>query len=672
MKRVTRCDKIYFPLVLFIVLQLFLITPVAARQSDVSVGVSVGVLVIMPRDGQGTEKKPPEPEQSSYEIGAGEKLPEPLPYDTNDTLSEAPTETLVKPRVPLPFIAPASLTAAAYGANVTSAINATDDTYAAYNTYGSYNTYDTYGNYSAFSWSGYPFRSANLFGSSYPSTSSDPLRLSYSFDNSDRSGYSYLLNRSSRFGSSNYLNDYNTFDWLGYSFGGYGIPGRSGYAFTNRYPLSYPQIFYPGRIILPWFGDQPGNTEMPNPAAVYCKDNGGTYEIRTDEKGGQYGMCIFDNGCECDAWAYYRGECQPSCSEHLDFMDRKWKLQSFGVTGEENLLIAGTEITLQFGGDNTCKGSAGCNSYFGTYEASASGIISTSHIGCTEMACLSPSGVMEQERQYLEALMSVCFFETDHNTLKLFYDSKRKVLNFVTDQTTPSTGIDLESFKELAGNADCADLENRLFLIDKDLILWWRRGTCFDNAYSAILYKETVDTIACMYHDSIGGPQNYCYDPNYADMFETIINNLDCPDLGLDATHTVKEIPLPPRPEEPEPRLRNFSNSGCKGKTRDGSFPGERPEFSYQYHEEEGVLFLQHNDAYYNCCIEEITLTMSVKGMVINIYEEEKLEGSGCRCMCNYDLTAEVVNLSSGVYTVNFFNQESGTLLGSISQVIIP
>ena len=37
----------------------------------------------------------------------------------------------------------------------------------------------------------------------------------------------------------------------------------------------------------------------------------GQVEIRTDADGGQYGVCIFADGSECDEWAFYRGECSP-------------------------------------------------------------------------------------------------------------------------------------------------------------------------------------------------------------------------------------------------------------------------------------------------------------------------------------------------------------------------
>jgi uncharacterized protein len=50
---------------------------------------------------------------------------------------------------------------------------------------------------------------------------------------------------------------------------------------------------------------------LPNPASVYCEDNGGTLDIRSDEQGNQSGICVFPDGSECDEWAYYRGECEP-------------------------------------------------------------------------------------------------------------------------------------------------------------------------------------------------------------------------------------------------------------------------------------------------------------------------------------------------------------------------
>jgi putative hemolysin len=55
--------------------------------------------------------------------------------------------------------------------------------------------------------------------------------------------------------------------------------------------------------------------DMANPASVYCKEQGYSLEIR-DEAGGQVGYCIFPNGAECEEWAFFRGECGPQGTEN--------------------------------------------------------------------------------------------------------------------------------------------------------------------------------------------------------------------------------------------------------------------------------------------------------------------------------------------------------------------
>ena len=53
---------------------------------------------------------------------------------------------------------------------------------------------------------------------------------------------------------------------------------------------------------------------MPNPAAVYCEQQGGKPEIVTAADGSQSGLCAFPDGSQCDEWAYLRGECKPGDS----------------------------------------------------------------------------------------------------------------------------------------------------------------------------------------------------------------------------------------------------------------------------------------------------------------------------------------------------------------------
>ena len=54
---------------------------------------------------------------------------------------------------------------------------------------------------------------------------------------------------------------------------------------------------------------------MPNPASVYCEQNGNKLEIKMASDGSQNGICVFPDGSECDEWAYFRGECGPAAQE---------------------------------------------------------------------------------------------------------------------------------------------------------------------------------------------------------------------------------------------------------------------------------------------------------------------------------------------------------------------
>lgn len=65
--------------------------------------------------------------------------------------------------------------------------------------------------------------------------------------------------------------------------------------------------------------------DLPEPSGAYCASHGGSLEIRT-EAAGQYGVCKFYGGSECDTWAFYRGECKPGdCT--------KWETCKLGADG---------------------------------------------------------------------------------------------------------------------------------------------------------------------------------------------------------------------------------------------------------------------------------------------------------------------------------------------------
>ena len=43
---------------------------------------------------------------------------------------------------------------------------------------------------------------------------------------------------------------------------------------------------------------------LPNPASVYCEQNGNKHEIRTAPDDVHSGICIFLYGSSCDEWAF--------------------------------------------------------------------------------------------------------------------------------------------------------------------------------------------------------------------------------------------------------------------------------------------------------------------------------------------------------------------------------
>ncbi len=52
------------------------------------------------------------------------------------------------------------------------------------------------------------------------------------------------------------------------------------------------------------------NIGIANPAAVYCKEQGGKEETKTFASG-QKGFCVFTDKSVCDEWDFYRGDCKP-------------------------------------------------------------------------------------------------------------------------------------------------------------------------------------------------------------------------------------------------------------------------------------------------------------------------------------------------------------------------
>ena len=99
--------------------------------------------------------------------------------------------------------------------------------------------------------------------------------------------------------------------------------------------------------------------------------------------------------------------------------DTKWILESYGEEGAPKTVLEGTEITATFNRqDSQVKGSGGCNTYFGEYQAKKNEL-SISNLAWTEIGCLDPEGVMEQEQRYLSALQAAESYTIEDGELRI-------------------------------------------------------------------------------------------------------------------------------------------------------------------------------------------------------------------------------------------------------------
>ncbi len=81
-------------------------------------------------------------------------------------------------------------------------------------------------------------------------------------------------------------------------------------------------------------------------------------------------------------------------------------------------VVQGSEVTALFGGAGEVSGSAGCNSYSGSFEVDGDSI-SIGPLAATEMFCEEPEGVMEQEQAFLAAMQNATVYELAEDLLTL-------------------------------------------------------------------------------------------------------------------------------------------------------------------------------------------------------------------------------------------------------------
>ncbi|MCA9971355.1 MAG: META domain-containing protein [Anaerolineales bacterium] len=232
-------------------------------------------------------------------------------------------------------------------------------------------------------------------------------------------------------------------------------------------------------------GSQPTTDEpagLANPASVYCEAQGGTLAMRTDESGGQYGVCIFEDGSECDEWAFFRGECAP---ENTQLFDTLWLLQS--MAGEAPL--PNTDPTLRLTADYQLSGSTGCNSFFASVTVE-DGAWSVGEMGSTLIGCMDD--LMAQETAVLAHLQSATGHTLAANQLTIhtpdgdlvyapapdasLEDTRWTLSGLVEKEAVVSTWVDAEVFLQfvdgqVSGSAGCNRLSGTYTVDGRTLTL---------------------------------------------------------------------------------------------------------------------------------------------------------------------------------------------------------
>ena len=105
--------------------------------------------------------------------------------------------------------------------------------------------------------------------------------------------------------------------------------------------------------------------------------------------------------------------------EPISLIGTNWEVVSYnnGQGGVVSIL-PDTRVTALFGDDGVLSGSGGCNNYSAGFEADGQTMVIGPAVS-TEMFCVEPEGVMEQETLYLAALQNASTFQINNDVLEL-------------------------------------------------------------------------------------------------------------------------------------------------------------------------------------------------------------------------------------------------------------
>jgi peptidyl-Lys metalloendopeptidase len=123
------------------------------------------------------------------------------------------------------------------------------------------------------------------------------------------------------------------------------------------------------------------------------------------------------------------------------------------VSLKGNALMEGKTVTLHFG-DTSIEGSGGCNTYGGSYTASGDSV-NLSDVYWTEMACMEPEGIMEQEQVYFQALNAAAGYRVNGDRLELTDGAGVQTLAFIASTSAALAGAEMPTSATPVLSLDC-------------------------------------------------------------------------------------------------------------------------------------------------------------------------------------------------------------------------
>ncbi|MGD8806825.1 MAG: META domain-containing protein [Chloroflexota bacterium] len=110
----------------------------------------------------------------------------------------------------------------------------------------------------------------------------------------------------------------------------------------------------------------------------------------------------------------------------------RWILSSYSTpSGELQRPLPGTEITARFGADGSLNGSAGCNSYSGTFTAYDQ-TLRVNKLTPSQAWCESPDGIMDQEGTYVTLMQYASRMAIRAGQLTIFDSNGNRILEFLS------------------------------------------------------------------------------------------------------------------------------------------------------------------------------------------------------------------------------------------------